>query len=226
MQGLSPLNQEAIKQLIISRWQKNCLIIAVSACTVPLAFAAPAVLNRTDPFQLTGRVLTAIALMVGGGLVVKSACELERLEPQMGKIEAQKVNFLGQGLGAESYVEEERLGLLAANTVYDLTNELDPELPEFTPETETGNPLTTGDFPVSEVDGNKFPVNSVNSVNSEVATLVVEVSQQELDIVSRAIAEGFTDTQIVEEVMGYKGRNYQEGKEKLKQIKKYLGVES
>lgn len=225
MQGLSPLNQEAIKQLIISRWQKNHLIIAISACTIPLAFAAPSVLNRTDPFHITGRALTAIALMVGGGLVVKSACELERLQPQMDKIEAQKVNFLGQGLGAETYIEEERLGLLAANTVYELTNELDPELPQFTSETEIGNSLITNNFPVSETDGNLFPVNSVNSVNPEVSTLTVEISQQEMDTVSRAIYEGFNDTEIVTDIMGYKGRNYQAGKEKLMQIKKHLGLE-
>lgn len=225
MQELSPLNQEAIKQLIISRWQRNCIIIAISACTVPLAFAAPSVLNRTDPFHVTGRSLAAIALMLGGGLIVKSACELERLQPQIEKIEAQKVAFLGQGLGAETYIQEETVGLLAANAVYELTNELDPELPQFTPGTETGNPLITNNFPVSETDGNSFPVNSVNSVNSEVSTLAVEISQQEMDTVSRAIYEGFNDTEIVTDIMGYKGRNYQAGKDKLKQIKKHLRVE-
>lgn len=221
MQTLSPLNQQAIKDLIIARWKKYHLIIAISACTVPLAFVAPSVLNRSDPFHITGRTVAAISLIIGGGLVVKSAGELENLQPQIDKIKNQQIKFLGHGLGAEIYIQEEELNLLAANKVYELENELDPELPQVSPELEPRTALVHKEL--SELEPNR--------TNSERTTLTAEppapetqISQQQIDIVSRAISEGFTDSEIIKDILHCKGAKYAAGKQLLEQIKEHLGA--
>lgn len=223
MQTLSPLNQQAIKDLITANWQKHHRIIAISALTVPIAFAAPSVLNRHDPFHITGRVVTAISLMIGGALVVKSAGELENLQPQIEKIKAQQMNFLGHGLGAEFYIEEEKLNLLAANTVYELENELDPEVNQLTPEVEVRSPSTTGNFSTSTPVVSNSEVAVVS--NSEVAENSI-FTQEQLTLVSRAITEDFSNTQIIEDILGYKGSKFKQGKQILEQIKKHLGANS
>jgi len=223
MQQISALNQQAIKELISSQWGNYHRNIAISVATIPLIFITPSILNRQDPFHITGRVLTPIAVIIAGGVVLKSAGKIEELQPLIDKIKAQQINFLGHGLGTEVYVQQERNTLLAAKQVMELTQAIDPELAQVSPELEHPNSLVHQEL--GELDSSR--TNSERTARtSELATLESGISQQELDTVSRAISEGFTTSQIIKDILGYKGERYAAGKERLEQIKQQLGVEN
>ena len=212
--------------MILAQWENSHRNIAFSLLTVPLIFITPAILNRQDPFHITGRILTPVAVILAGGVVLKSAGKIEELQPQIEKVKTQQMNFLGHGLGTEVYLQQQQNTLLAAKRVMELTEAIDPEIPQFPPEPETGKTLINKELPDLQPSGNLSPGNSETSGNSAIATLEASFPQQELDVISRAISEGFTDTQIVTDIMGCKGRQYQSGKERLFQIKKYLGVQN
>lgn len=213
----SVLNQQSARDLTLIKWRTLHLQIGIAFTTIPLVFIAPSILGRHNPVHIAGRIITPLVTIIAGGVILKSAGEIETLAPLVELIESQNLALLKHGLNSQTYVQNKTSTLYAAKTIMQLSESLEPEVStELTPEVSAEEVPTTKHFPVSEVSVSEIAVSNVST----------EITQQELDTVSRAIAEDFSDSVIVEQILGYKGRNFAKGKEKLALIKKQLGAES
>lgn len=211
----SVLNQQSARDLTLIRWRTLHLQLGIAAATIPLIFISPSLLGRYNPVHITGRIITPLITIIAGGVILKSVGEMETLAPLVELIESQNLDLLKHGLNSQTYVQTKTNSLYAAKTVMQLSENLEPEVSaKLSLEVSSEEVPTTKHFPVSEVSVSEITVSDVSD----------DITQQELDTVSRAIAEGLSDSVIVEQILGYKGRNFAKGKERLLLIKKQLGA--
>jgi hypothetical protein len=212
----SALSQQSARELTLIKWRTLHLQLGVAAATIPLIFIVPSLLGRNNPVHVAGRIITPVVTILAGGLILKSAGEIETLAPLVNLIESQNLALLKHGLNSQTYVETKSNTLYAAKTVMQLTESLEPEVSTELPlEVSAEEVPTSKDFPVSEVSVSEISVSDVST----------EITQQQLGLVSRAILEELSDTVIIEKVLGYGGRHFAKGKEILTAIKKQLGLE-
>lgn len=212
----SVLSQQSARELTLIKWRTLHLQIGIAAATIPLIFIVPSLVGRNNPVHIAGRIITPVVTILAGGLILKSAGEIETLTPLVNLIESQNLALLKHGLNSQTYVETKSNTLLAAKTVMQLTESLEPEVSTELPlEVSAKEMPTSKDFPVSEVAVSEIAVSDVSA----------EITQQQLGLVSRAILEELSDTVIIEKVLGYGGRHFSKGKEILTAIKKQLGLE-
>ena len=102
------------------------------------------------------------------------------------------------GLATEQYLEEKRLELIASYQLQEFQQELLP-VTHVTPETSMNQEVTELQLPENQL------------VNRNLVTAV-----------TNAINDGLSDSKIIKEVLGMTGRNYQDGKTLLSQIKKQI----
>ena len=211
----SALAQQSARDLALIKWRTLHLRLSLAGATILLIFIAPSLLNKSDRLQVIGRIAAPVITILGGAIILKSTAEIELLAPLVELIHNQNLALLKHGLNAQTYVETKSNSLHAAKTVMALSESLEPEVnEELPPEVSTVEVPTTKHFPDSEADASLVAVSDGSS----------EYSQQELERVCYAIAEGFSDSVIVEQVLNCKGRNFAKGKEKLLGIKKQLGL--
>lgn len=217
MQQVSALNQTAARDLTLIQWRNLHLRLGLAAATIPLIFIAPSILNRTSQLHIMGRIITPVVAVIAGGVILKTAEEIETLEPLIETIHNQKLALLKHGLNTEVYQQTKFNALNAGKSVLELTESLEPpQTAKVTAEPTPEEPPSSKEYRDSEPNGNQLSVTDGTT----------DISQQELDIVSRALDEGFSDSAIVKEILGYVGRKFDKGKERLAAIKKQLGVES
>jgi len=217
MMEISVLNQQSARELTLIKWRTIHLHLGLAAATIPLVFIAPSLLGRNNPIHIAGRIITPIVTIIAGGIILKSVGEIETLAPLVDLIENQNLTLLKNGLNSQTYVQTKTNTLYAARTVMQLSESLEPEVSTELPAVvSTEEVPTTKHLPDLEVSVSEITVSDVSN----------NISQQELDTVSRAITEGLSDSVIVEQILGYKGRNFAKGKEKLGLIKQRLGVEN
>ena len=213
----SVLNQQSARDLTLIRWRTLHLQLGIAAATIPLIFISPSLLGRYNPVHITGRIITPLITIIAGGVILKSVGEMETLAPLVELIESQNLALLKHGLNSQTYVENKSSSLYAAKTVMQLLESLEPEtIAEVTPEPITEEVPSFNEFPDSEPSGNQLSVTDGTT----------DITQQELDIVNRALQEGFSDSVIIKEILGYTGRKFDRGKERLLLIKKQLGVDN
>ena len=104
-------------------------------------------------------------------------------------------NVRFHGLATEQYLEEQRLELLAKYQLQEFQQTLYP----ITPETLINQEVTELQLPENEL-----------------------VDHNLVTSVTHAINNGLSDSKIIKEILGMKGRNYKEGKALLSQIKEQI----
>ena len=73
---------------------------------------------------------------------------------------------------------------------------------------------------MTEVSENQDIASTSDTSTSDTSTSDTSTSlTPEVEVVADALASGFSDTQIIENILGYRGRKYNEGKEILESIK-------
>ena len=107
--------------------------------------------------------------------------------------------------------------------------------------TERSTSLTSqdGSYPEVTLEGDTTVLGSKTSVSgssTEVTTSIASVSgsktetelsteaQEMFEIVVDALEDGYSDTKIIQELMGYKGRSYGKGKTVLNEIKRFIDL--
>ena len=211
----SVLNQQSARDLTLIRWRTLHLQLGIAAATIPLIFISPSLLGRYNPVHITGRIITPLITIIAGGVILKSVGEMETLAPLVELIESQNLALLKHGLNSQTYVENKSSSLYAAKTVMQLLESLEPEPTVEVQEERTAVQLpSSGQLQVSERTPNEL-------LRTEE---LPEFTQQELESVSYALAEGFTDSEIIKNTLGCSGSKYAKGKEVLSAIKKQLGL--
>lgn len=211
----SVLNQQSARDLTLIKWRTLHLQIGIAFTTIPLIFIAPSILGRNNPIHVAGRIITPIVTIIAGGVILKSAGEIETLAPLVELIESQNLALLKHGLNSQTYVQTKTNSLYAASEVMRLSESLEPEQTiEVHPERTAVELPSSGELQVSERTSNEL------SRTPELA----EFTQQELEAVSYALQEGFTDSDIIKTTLGCTGAKYAKGKEVLNAIKKQLGL--
>ncbi|SKB15691.1 hypothetical protein PL11201_790002 [Planktothrix sp. PCC 11201] len=79
---------------------------------------------------------------------------------------------------------------------------------------------TSGTSQTPEVGTSDLPVRG-----SKPETGLSVEAEEMFELVIDALEDGYSDTKIVEELMGYKGRNYKKGKMVLSEIKRFLELD-
>lgn len=211
----SVLNQQSARDLTLIKWRTLHLQLGLAAATIPLIFVVPSLLNRTNPVHVAGRIITPIVTIIAGGIILKNSSEITTLSPLVELIESQNLALLKHGLNSQTYVQTKTNTLHAAKTVMQLTESLEPEQTKEVQEEQTAVELpSSGALQVSERTPNEL------SRTEELP----EFTQQELEAVSYALQEGFTDSDIIKNTLGCTGSKYAKGKEVLNAIKKQLGL--
>lgn len=101
-------------------------------------------------------------------------------------------------LATEQYLEEKRLELIASYQLQEFQQELLPSRP------------VTDETPINQ-EVTELQLHSNQLVDRNLVTSV-----------TNAINDGLSDSKIIKEVLGMTGRNYQDGKTLLSQIKKLI----
>lgn len=213
----SILNQQTARELTLIKWRTLHLQIAVAATTIPLIFIAPSVLGKNNPVHVALRIITPVAAIIAGGVILKSAGEIETIEPLVRLVENQNLALLKHGLNSQTYVATKTNTLYAAQSVMQLSESLEPEQT-----IEVLGERTESELPSSE----ELQVSELTPNDLQRTAETPEFTQQELVAVSYALHEGFPDSEIIKNTLGCTGGKYAKGKQLLESIKKHLGVKT
>ncbi|HEY9864743.1 MAG TPA: hypothetical protein V6D21_11260 [Candidatus Obscuribacterales bacterium] len=123
--------------------------------------------------------------------------------------------FLAQGTNTAiaQYLLTDRTTSLTSQGVSDSEVTLDGDTTDF----EEGTSITSQ---TPEVGTSTLPVSG-----SKPEVGLSTEAEEMFELVVDALEDGYSDTKIVEELMGYKGRNYKKGKKVLSEIKRFLELE-
>jgi len=151
--------------------------------------------------------------------------QLGKLKPKIDAISKREQAEFKHSLASDLYLAQSTNTAIAQYLLTDRTTSLTSDTgsdPEVTPEGDTTafyrETSDTSDTP--ENPTSTLPVNG----NKPETGLSVEASEM-FEIVVDALEDGYSDTKIIQELMGYKGRSYTKGKMILNEIKRFIDLE-
>ncbi len=218
---INPTNENSIKKL----WR---VYHAVCLGLIPSIFLiwilTPSVTrNLSSKSQLILRLLSVSYGIAGSSLVLYSAIELTQLKPKIDALRNRETADFKLSLAADLWLAKSTNAAIAESVLIGRKEELG--FPVFS---EPGTPetLMENEFPEvpggSESPGKLELQGSGKLGNSGNFTQDNIKNHPQLDEVSEALESEIPDSKIVKEILGCKGRSYQDGVKILGLIKNYL----
>ena len=179
-----------------------CLLLLFSGVT--LVSISPS-LFRGSPRLRSASLL--YGLFSGLGLIVVGT-QLEITDKLLTRVEKVEDEIALSQFASEQYAQQQYYEELAETA----NAELPPTSASYFPPTSqvTSEALTVGSQGVQDLGGGSGSGSKAAEVGSAIATL---------SSIKSAYSEGKSDTWIIEEILGFKGRNFEKGKEILAQYK-------
>lgn len=222
---VNPTSEKSIKQL----WTTYHAINIIAACTaVPLWFFTPFLTRNIDSngFHKFFRGFSIFYGLTASATTLILSSELTKLKPKIDALNKREQAEFKHGLASDLWLAQGRntavAQLLLSDSVPSTPYE-DVRNPEGTPEEEYSDNDNAPSTPSKTPEGTLSRVREGEGTRKE-----GELSKQAesfFEEVLDALEDGLSDYKIVESVLGYKGRNYKEGKAILEEIKCFLELE-
>jgi hypothetical protein len=226
--GYSVINPNTQNEAIKQNWKTHHLInIFLLTTSLPFWFFTPFLtrdINSNTWYKFFRFTSIGYAVLASSTSLYLTT-QLAKMKPKIDAINKREQAefkhslasdlFLAQGTNTAiaKYLLTDRTTSLTSDGVSDSEVTLEADTTAFDNEasiTSQHTEVGTSDLPVS---GSK-PEVGLSTEAEEMYELVID-----------ALEDGYSDTKIVEELMGYKGRNYKKGKKVLSEIKRFLELD-
>lgn len=222
---INPTSEKSIQKL----WATYHTINIIAACTaVPLWFFSP-FLTRDIDSNGVHKFFRGFSIFYGltaSGVTLILSSELTKLKPKIDALNKREQAEFKHSLASDLWLAQGRntaiAQLLLSDAVPSAPSE-DVRNPEGTLEEEYSDLKDTPSRPSKTSEGTLSRVREGEGTRKE-GELSKEAESFFEDVVD-ALEDGLSDYKIVESVLGYKGRNYKEGKAILEEIKRFLELE-
>ncbi|SKB14209.1 conserved hypothetical protein [Planktothrix sp. PCC 11201] len=226
--GYSVINPNSQVEAIKQNWKTHHLINLVLLTTsLPFWFFTPFLTRdvNANNWHKFFRFTSITYAILASGTSLYLTTKLGEIKPKIDAIKKREQAefkhslasdlFLAQGTNTAiaQYLLTDRTTSLTSQGVSDSEVTLDGDTTDFSEE-------TSGTSQTPEVGTSDLPVRG-----SKPETGLSVEAEEMFELVIDALEDGYSDTKIVEELMGYKGRNYKKGKMVLSEIKRFLELD-
>jgi len=191
-------------QILFNRKLLNVLAVAAFIASLFLWSVAPFIPSSNSNRDKFVRYLSLICTILGGDILLSCGRKLERNQPLYKALERAEENVFIHQVATSQYAHEQEITELAKPT----SQAAFPRFPSPENFSGPGNPENQreSDFSGSGNSEENFP------------------DQLDLEKISAAVKAGEPDSFIITDLLGMRGRRYQEGKELLEEIKLTVGT--
>jgi len=226
---VSVINPNANSEAIRANWKTYHLINIVALSTaVPIWFITPFLTRNPESngWHKFFRFTSISYAIVASGTSLYLSNQLGKLKPKIDALNKREQAAFKHSVASDLFLAQSTNTAIAQFLVTERSSSLSSEpvttlepLPEA--EGNENEPEVTELVTAREPKGYKVTVTSSEGTEPQLSPLAEEF----IDAVMDALEDGYSDTKIVKEVMGFSGRNYQDGKKILAEIKRFLEVE-
>lgn len=227
--GYSVINPNVQTEAIKQNWKLNhCINLFLLTTSLPFWFFTPFLtrdvkVNGWHKFFRFGSITYAIT---ASGTSLYLSTQLGKLKPKIDAISKREQAEFKHSLASDLYLAQSTNTAIAQYLLADRTTSLISDTgstPEVTLEGDTTNYDTeiSGASHTPETPTTTLPV-SGSKPETELST----EAQEMFEIVVDALEDGYSDTKIIQELMGYKGRSYTKGKMILNEIKRFIDLDN
>ena len=226
--GYSVINPNVQTEAIKQNWKLNHVInLFLLTTSLPFWFFTPFLTRdvKVNGWHKFFRFSSITYAIVASGTSLYLTTKLGEIKPKIDAIKKREQAEFKHSLASDLYLAQSTNTAIAQYLLADRTTSLvsdtgsDPEVP---PEGDT----TVSDTEISDTSDN--PENPVTTLpvngNKTETGLSVEATEM-FEVVIDALEDGYSDTKIIQELMGYKGRSYTKGKMILNEIKRFIDLE-
>jgi len=226
--GYSVINPNVQTEAIKQNWKLNHVInLFLLTTSLPFWFFTPFLTRdvKVNGWHKFFRFSSITYAIVASGTSLYLTTKLGEIKPKIDAISKREQAEFKHSLASDLYLAQSTNTAIAQYLLADRTTSLvsDPgNILEVTPEGDT----TDYDTEISDTSHSpKVPISDLPVSGSKPETGLSTEAQEMFEIVVDALEDGYSDTKIIQELMGYKGRSYTKGKMILNEIKRFIDLE-
>jgi len=226
--GHSIINPNIQSDAIKQNWKLNhCINLFLLTTSLPLWFFTPFLTREVNSngWHKFFRFTSISYAIIASGTSLYLTTQLGKLKPKIDAINKREQAEFKHSLASDLYLAQSTNTAIAQYLLTDRTTSLASDTGS-TPEVALSEDTTVYDEEISGSTGstgitaNALPVNG-----SKTETELSAEAQEMFEVVVDALEDGYSDTKIIQELMGYKGRSYAKGKMVLNEIKRFIDLE-
>lgn len=226
--GYSVINPSSNVEAIKQNWKTHHLInIFLLTTSLPFWFFTPFLTRdvNVNNWHKFFRFTSIGYAILASSTSLYLTTQLAKTKPKIDAINKREQAEFKHSLASDLFLAQGTNTAIAQYLLTDRTTSLTSQSvsdPEVTLEADTtvldGGTSITSQTP--EVGTSDLPVSG-----SQVEVTLSQEAQEFLEAVLDGLEDGYTDTQIIEQLMGFKGRSYKKGKKVLSEIKHFLELD-
>lgn len=219
------VNPNAQSQAIKTSYQlMHGINIFALVTAVPLWFSTPFLTRSPEAngYHKFFRFASISYAIVASGTSLFFSNQLGKLKPKLDALNKRELAEFKHTIASDLYLAQGTNSAIVQFLLSERSTSLTSDDGNYLEVTPEANTTVSG----SKVSGNgstpeiTISATSVNGNNAEVP--LSQEAQDFFEAVMDGLEDGYSDTQIIQELMGFKGRSYQKGKVVLAEIKKAL----
>jgi hypothetical protein len=226
--GYSVINPQQQNEAIKQNWKTHHLInIFLLTTSLPFWFFTPFLTRdiNTNNWHKFFRFTSIGYAVLASSTSLYLTTQLAKTKPKIDAINKREQAEFKHSLASDLFLAQGTNTAIAQYLLTDRATSLTSQGvsdPEVTLEADT----TAFDDGTSHTSQTPEVGTSITSQSGSKPEVGLSVEAEEMfELVVDALEDGYSDTKIVEELMGYKGRNYKKGKKVLSEIKQFLELD-
>lgn len=217
---VNPSNEKAIRKL----WNIYHIVNLIAICSaVPFWFFTPFLsrdIDNNNWHKFFRGFSIAYGLTASGAVLIISN-ELTRLKPKIDALNKRETAEFKHGLASDLFLAQGRNTAIAQLLLSDFTSGGGSGA-----EVAYQDDTTAYEVETSGTSGKAEVGTSITSVSGSRAEMGLSAKAENFfDLVNDALRDGYSDTKIIEDLLGFKGRSYKQGKAILAEIKQFLDLQ-
>ena len=219
------INPNAQNQAIKTSWSLiHGINIFALVTAVPFWFSTPFLTRNPEAngYHKFFRFASITYAIVASGTALYFSNQLGKLKPKLDALNKRELAEFKHTIASDLFLAQSTNSAIAQFLLSERSTSLTSQSgsnPEVTLEADT----TVLGSKTSVSGSNPEVTTSITSVSgSQTEVTISQEAQDFLELVIDGLEDGYSDTQIIEQLMGFKGRSYQKGKIILAEIKKAL----
>ncbi|WP_254174561.1 hypothetical protein [Planktothrix pseudagardhii] len=217
-------NIEAIKQ----NWKLNHIInLFLLTTSLPFWFFTPFLTRdvNANNWHKFFRFSSITYAIVASGTSLYLTTQLGKLKPKIDAINKREQAEFKHSLASDLFLAQSTNTAIAQYLIADRATSLTSDTGN-NPEVTLSEDTTAYGEEISDTSHNPEITTTTLPVNGSKSETGLSVEAAEMfEIVIDALEDGYSDTKIIQELMGYKGRSYSKGKNVLNEIKRFIDLE-
>lgn len=226
--GYSVINPNSQVESVKQIWKTHHLInLFLLTTSLPFWFFTPFLTRNVtaNGWHKFFRFTSISYAIIASGTSLYLTTKLGELKPKIDAIKKREQAEFKHSIASDLYLAQGTNTAIAQYLLADRTTSLISDTgsnPEVTlsEDTTVYDEEISGSTGSTGITANALPVNG-----SKTETELSAEAQEMFEVVVDALEDGYSDTKIIQELMGYKGRSYAKGKVVLNEIKRFIDLE-